>query len=108
MKISDHGLIFFAGIRNFSDGRIPLARFYFNKISLDINMPLMNGMQCLQELKRSARLKHLPVIMYSTSSYKKDMDSTRDAGAADYIVKPASFSELCANIENALARNYQA
>jgi CheY-like chemotaxis protein len=80
----------------------PLPDFIF----LDLNMPLMNGMQCLQELKRSPQLKHIPVIMYSTSSYKKDMDSTREAGAADYIVKPSSFSDLCANIGDALTRNF--
>lgn len=63
-------------------------------IFLDMNMPLMNGMQCLLELKKIPSMTDVPVIIYSTSSYKKDIEKARLAGAADYIIKPFSFSEL--------------
>jgi CheY-like chemotaxis protein len=63
-------------------------------IFLDMNMPLMNGMQCLQELKKIPAMNKVPVIIYSTSSYKKDIEKAKLAGATDYIVKPFSFSEL--------------
>ncbi|MBV9986927.1 MAG: response regulator [Chitinophagaceae bacterium] len=75
-------------------------------IFLDLNMPLMNGMQFLQELKRSAIWKDIPVIMYSTSSYKKDIDTALKAGAMDYIVKPFSFGELCESLRDAVNRNF--
>lgn len=63
-------------------------------IFLDMNMPLMNGMQCLQELKKIPAMTEVPVIIYSTSSYKKDIEKAKLAGATDYIVKPFSFAEL--------------
>src|SRR6201991_4710743 len=43
-----------------------------NLIFLDINMPEMNGWQCLKELKGSPLLKQIPVILYSTSAIKMD------------------------------------
>lgn len=71
-------------------------------IFLDMNMPLMNGMQCLQELKKIPAMTEVPVIIYSTSSYKKDIEKAKLAGAADYIVKPFSFSELREKIREIL------
>lgn len=71
-------------------------------IFLDMNMPLMNGMQCLMELKKLPLMTEVPVIIYSTSSYKKDIEKARLAGAADYIIKPFSFSELREKIREIL------
>lgn len=74
-------------------------------IFLDMNMPLMNGMQCLSELKKIPSMNDVPVIIYSTSSYKKDIEKARLAGAADYIVKPFSFAELRDKIRAILDRH---
>jgi CheY-like chemotaxis protein len=63
-------------------------------IFLDINMPLMNGWQFLSELKRDPFLEHIPVVMYSTSSYKSDIDKSFMLGAICFFVKPGSFREL--------------
>jgi CheY-like chemotaxis protein len=50
-------------------------------IFIDINMPGMNGWQCLEELKRDLRFRDIPVIMYSTSSYTGDADRAIELGA---------------------------
>jgi CheY-like chemotaxis protein len=63
-------------------------------IFLDLNMPEKGGKECLQEIRQHERLKHLPVIIYSTSSSKRDIDDTYDLGADLYITKPNSFSQL--------------
>lgn len=68
-------------------------------IFLDLNMPRLNGKQCLDQLKKSARLQHIPVVIYSTSSLQKDIEETRQLGAKHFITKPSNFKELC----NALA-----
>src|SRR4051794_40368807 len=60
-------------------------------IFLDLNMPRLNGKQCLAELKRQANLKHIPVIIYSTSSEKKDIEETTKLGAAHFLTKPNKF-----------------
>jgi CheY-like chemotaxis protein len=54
-------------------------------IFLDLNMPRLNGKQCLAELKKQAHLKHIPVIIYSTSSERRDIEETSRLGAAHFL-----------------------
>jgi CheY-like chemotaxis protein len=63
-------------------------------IFLDLNMPRMNGKECLKELKKNDRLTNIPVIIYSTSSSLNDINDTRRLGAADFITKPFSIKDL--------------
>ena len=72
-------------------------------IFLDLNMPKVDGKKCLLELKKNARVKDIPVIIYSTSSLKKDIDETKGMGAVHFLTKPAAFRELCEAIENVLS-----
>ncbi|MEO8583107.1 MAG: response regulator [Flavitalea sp.] len=64
-------------------------------IFLDLNMPRLNGKQCLAELKKQANLRDIPVIIYSTSSEKRDVEETTLLGAAHFLTKPNKFDELC-------------
>ena len=68
-------------------------------IFMDLNMPRMDGKQCLSELKKDIALKNIPVIIFTTSSYKKDEDDTRRLGASYYISKPPDFKKLHSEIE---------
>ena len=63
-------------------------------IFLDLNMPLKTGHECLQEIRNNARLKNIPVIIYSTSSNDEHIKETFDGGANFYLIKPDSFSDL--------------
>jgi len=63
-------------------------------IFLDLNMPIMNGWECLKEIKSNQRFKDIPVIMISTSSHKNDMDNAASLGAVCYFVKPNNFKDL--------------
>ena len=63
-------------------------------IFLDINMPEVNGWQCLTELKSSPALKQIPVIMYSTSASKKDEQKASGLGAIGIYQKPERFQAL--------------
>jgi len=62
-------------------------------IFLDINLPVMDGWQLLMRLKESP-LKHIPVIMYSTSSNAKDIRTAKELGALCFITKPHAFRLL--------------
>ncbi len=64
-------------------------------IFMDVNMPRMNGIDCLRELQRTP-LRDIPVIMYSTSSHYKQ--ECEECGANDYIEKPNDFEQLCAKL----------
>src|SRR5689334_21405250 len=50
-------------------------------IFLDINMPETNGKECLKIIKQNTFLKHIPVVMLSTSSYYQDKVDCLEAGA---------------------------
>jgi CheY-like chemotaxis protein len=71
-------------------------------IFLDINMPIMGGKECLAELKKDDNLKHIPVIMYTTSSFQIDIETTRQLGAADYFIKSFDISKLPEGIVKAM------
>lgn len=68
-------------------------------IFLDINMPIMNGWDCLKKLKDNPVYSTIPTIMYSTSSAKKDIDLAYSLGALLFLTKPEDFKELCKILE---------
>ena len=77
-------------ITKLKNASVPLTDVIF----LDLNMPGMNGKQCLAELKRTPSLQHIPVIIYSTSSDKKEIQETMEMGALYFLIKKSSFREL--------------
>ena len=77
-------------------------------IFLDLNMPKVDGKKCLIEIKKLFHLQHIPVIIYSTSSLKKDIEETALLGAVYFLTKPSAFRELCSGIEKVLSLNLAA
>jgi two-component system response regulator len=63
-------------------------------ILLDLNMPGIDGRQVLAAVKGDAQLRHIPVIVLTTSNDSRDIDTCYDIGASTYIQKPVSFEGL--------------
>jgi CheY-like chemotaxis protein len=63
-------------------------------IFLDLNMPGLNGKQCLIILKHSPSFQHIPVIIYSTTSNKREIQEIYELGATYFLIKKDSFKEL--------------
>ena len=61
---------------------------------LDLNMPRKTGFECLSEIKQDETLKHLPVIIFSTSIDKEIVNILYKNGAHYYIRKPNEYSKL--------------
>lgn len=78
-----------------------------NLIFLDLNMPIKNGMQCLQEIRNNPLLNPISIAIYSTSSSEKDIEETFVNGANIYLNKPNNFSKLRESIERVLQINWQ-
>lgn len=74
--------------------RLSLKRELPDLILLDLNMPKKDGREALQEIKSHPKLKHLDVIIFSTSNSEKDKELTLALGARKYIVKPVGQAEL--------------
>jgi CheY-like chemotaxis protein len=69
---------------------------------LDLNMPRKNGFDCLLEIKRSPKLKLLPVIIISTSYMSEVASVLNKSGAQYYFRKPNSYTQLKKFIHHAL------
>jgi CheY-like chemotaxis protein len=63
-------------------------------IFLDINMATISGWDCLHFLKENNYLDKIPVIMYSTSSHKKEVQQALNEGAWGFVTKPSSYRDL--------------
>jgi CheY-like chemotaxis protein len=63
-------------------------------IFLDINMPEMNGWECLMALKKDSKLRSVPVVIYSTSSHVRDKAMAMKLGASYFYTKPDSYQQL--------------
>jgi CheY-like chemotaxis protein len=61
-------------------------------IMLDINMPKMNGMEFLAELRQDEELKHIKVFITTTSDEDTDRSLSNELGVSGYIVKPLKFN----------------
>jgi len=78
------------GLKILLDKQAQLPDFIF----LDINMPIISGWQCLAEFKKTDHLKHIPVIMFTTSSQLKEREIATELGAAGFITKPSEYKAL--------------
>jgi len=73
-----------------------------NLILLDTNMPIMNGHEMLEQLRKNPRLKDIPVIMLTSVFETRDIAKASSYGITDYVTKPFDFTELVEKISNAL------
>lgn len=63
-------------------------------ILLDINMPRMNGLEALEEIKSEPDLRSIPVVILTTSRAEEDILRSYDLGVNSFISKPVNFDGL--------------
>lgn len=73
----------------------PLPDFIF----MDLNMPIMNGFECLVYLKNQSNYKNIPVVIFTTSKNLNDISKTRQLGARWFMTKPDDFKVLCKKLK---------
>jgi CheY-like chemotaxis protein len=82
---------YLAGENEFSDReKYPFPSL----LLLDIKMPRLNGFDVLGWLKSQPTLKRLPVLMFSSSSLKRDVNHSADLGANAFLQKPDTLEQL--------------
>ena len=80
------------GMELLRGGTIPRDR---RIILLDLNMPKMNGIEFLRELRRDPELNLTPVIVLTTSNDERDRIEAYNLNVAGYILKPVTFTNFC-------------
>jgi CheY-like chemotaxis protein len=73
-------------------GEIPKGR---RIVLLDLNMPRMNGIEFLHELRKDPDLASTPVVVLTTSNNDRDIVEAYDLNVAGYLVKPVMFADFC-------------
>jgi len=63
-------------------------------IVLDLNLPRKDGREVLAEIKRDERLRHIPVVVLSSSSSAEDVAGAYDLHANCYVSKPVDFDQF--------------
>ena len=91
VRDGEEALNYLAGSGEFSDrGRFPLPSL----ILLDLKLPRKSGLEILQWLRQQPSLKHIPVIVLTSSKESSDVSRAYDLGANSFIAKPVSFDSL--------------
>lgn len=84
------------GLEMLRDGSVPGTR---RLVLLDLNMPRMNGIEFLRELRADEALRPTPVVVLTTSNDERDRIEAYNLNVAGYLLKPvtfANFAELMA------------
>src|SRR6188472_4361896 len=77
-------------------------------IILDLNLPVLSGVEVCRILRSRADVKHVPIIMLTARTSEDDRVSGLDLGADDYVTKPFSLRELSARVRAVLRRSARA
>ena len=88
LYIAENGIEALAMLR---DGRVPNER---RLILLDLNMPMMNGIEFLKALRADPELDHTPVVVLTTSNDEQDKVNAYDLNVAGYLLKPVTFTSF--------------
>jgi len=79
-----------------------LKENWVDLVFLDINMPVMNGMEFMEQLRANGDLKDLPVIIVSTEGSKERRDRLQELDIKSYLRKPVTPEALTEAVANAL------
>ncbi|MFZ2854118.1 MAG: response regulator [Rhodocyclaceae bacterium] len=63
-------------------------------ILLDLNMPRMDGRECLAAIKHDEALRDIPVVILTTSEVERDVVASYSLGAAGYVTKPVDIQQF--------------
>ena len=92
----------FTNVDEAEDGQVALQKLNslpFDFVVTDWNMPNMDGLTLLQNIRANPSLKHLPVLMVTAEAKKENIIAAAQAGASGYIVKPFTAATLSEKLE---------
>ncbi|RSZ60240.1 response regulator [Massilia atriviolacea] len=73
---------------NGAEALVALAGGDFDCVLMDVQMPVMDGLNAARHIRADARLNHLPIIAMTANAFKSNRDDCLAAGMDDFLVKP--------------------
>lgn len=96
LHIADNGQEALNYLLNLTENNLPCL------IVLDLNMPVLNGLQTLDAISKIPKFQNIPVVIFSTSDSFDDKIRCLSQGATEYIVKPSDMSSIVKTVDNML------
>lgn len=86
------------------DGRDGLARLteHVSLVITDLNMPVMDGIELIRQIRSGTRNKYVPILVLTTESQAEKKQQAKSAGATGWIVKPFRPDQLLATVQRVL------
>lgn len=87
----------YSNVEEAEDGVDALAKLRetkFDFVVSDWNMPNLDGLEMLKQIRQDDALKHLPVLMVTAEAKKENIIAAAQAGASGYVVKPFTAGTL--------------
>lgn len=69
-------------------------------VLLDLKLPKMDGLEVLERVKKSERLRHVPIVMLTSSREEQDLVRSYELGVNAFVVKPVEFTEFFKAIQD--------
>ena len=98
IKLDDGGkaVDYLFGEGDYANGNNPTPLL----ILLDMNLPVLNGLQVLERIKSDERTRRIPVVMLTTTDSPQEIEKCYDFGCNIYIVKPVNYVKFSETIRN--------
>ena len=75
-------------------------------IFMDLNMPMMNGYECIAALRKESRFRNIPIVIYTTSNKTTELKRITDLGVKAFLTKLTNFAILQNQIGEILEMNF--
>lgn len=83
------------GVGKFSNGQTSRP----DLILLDLNMPRKNGAEALREIREDPALRHIPIVVLTTSKEEEDIYKSYEVGVNSFITKPVTYESLLSTMK---------
>ncbi len=78
-----------------------------NLVVTDMNMPYMDGIEFIRNLRSDDNWKNIPIVMVTTEADDEERKKAMEAGADDYLVKPANAEQITDSIKKILKKLFR-
>lgn len=89
---------------NGMDGLQKLGIEQINLILTDMNMPYMDGIEFIKQVRANPEISHIPIVMLTTEADEEEKQRAYKAGVDDYLVKPATAEQIVESMKRIIKK----
>jgi CheY-like chemotaxis protein len=90
--------------KNGSEGVLLAKKYNPSLVIMDVEMPVMNGIDATIQIKSTPTISQIPIIIFTSLSREEDIARAKEAGCQGFLSKPVCKEEITAEVERLLQR----